>query len=98
MIDPRANSAGGVSTVTPGVRLYSGKIVDVDPSVISVPPCRTNWYRFINPSKPMPPRMSLVESGVPNDGVSAVRRYGTGWVPVTGTPATADWALPPTCG
>ena len=46
----------------------------------------------------MPPRMSLVESGVPKDGVSGVLRYGMGCVPVIGTPATADCAEPPTCG
>jgi hypothetical protein len=42
-ITPRANKSFVCSTLTPGVRLYSGKIVDVAPSVISVPPCSTKW-------------------------------------------------------
>ena len=41
-IVPRANSAVAGSTVTPGVSFISGRIGDVLPSVISVPPCWTN--------------------------------------------------------
>ena len=41
-----------------GVVHEGGKIVAVDPSVINVPPSRTNFTSSINPSQPMPPRMS----------------------------------------
>ena len=57
---------------TPGVRLYSGKTVDVAPSVISTPPSCTNFYSSISPSTPMLPRMSSVESTVPTFGVVSV--------------------------
>jgi hypothetical protein len=70
-IEPRTNRSVGVSTVTPGVRLYSGKIVAVAPSVMSVPPSCTNLYRFIKPSNPIPPRMSSLSSGEPRFGVAA---------------------------
>jgi hypothetical protein len=52
---------------------------------------------FIKPSIPIPPRMSDVESGVPNAGVSADFLYGTGVPPTTGEP-TSVVALPPECG
>ena len=72
--EPRANSPAGSSMVMPVVNLYSGKIVDVEPSVINVPPASTNFLSSISPSKPMPPRMSSDSSIPPRFGVSAVRR------------------------
>jgi hypothetical protein len=42
MMLPRAKRLSGSSTVTPGTRLYAGKIVDLEPSTISVPPSFTN--------------------------------------------------------
>jgi hypothetical protein len=61
-MEPRTNSCAGSSTVTPAVMPYSGKIVAVDPSVISVPPSCTNFASSTSPSTPMPPRMSSLES------------------------------------
>ena len=40
--EPRTNRSPGSSIVMPLVRLYDGKIVEVAPSVISVPPAFTN--------------------------------------------------------
>ena len=57
-IAPRAKSWVGFSTVMPEVRLYSGKIMEVEPSVMRVPPACTNFWSSISPSNPMPPRMS----------------------------------------
>jgi hypothetical protein len=57
-IEPRTKRRAGSSTVTPLVIAYSGKIVDVDPSVISVPPSCTNFASSSRPCSPMPPRMS----------------------------------------
>jgi hypothetical protein len=57
-IDPRTKRRAGSSTVTPLVMAYSGKIVAVDPSVISVPPSCTNFASSSRPGSPMPPRIS----------------------------------------
>jgi hypothetical protein len=40
--DPRTNNPDGSSIVTPPASLCSGKITEVAPSVMSVPPCCTN--------------------------------------------------------
>ena len=70
---------------SPGVRLYCGKIDDVVPSVIIVPPASAKSCSILRPSVPNPPRVSAVESGYPIDLNSAVRIYGIG-VPPTGAP------------
>ena len=49
MIDPRAKSCAGDSTVMPLVMPYSGKIAAVDPSTSSVPPSRTNFDELQQP-------------------------------------------------
>src|SRR4029453_701530 len=98
MPEPRPNRPSGFSTLTPLLMLYSGKIVAVDPSVTSVPPSRTNFTSSINPSQPMPPRMSSAWSCAPRLGVSGVFLYGNATALVRGRPFTCDCALPPTCG
>ena len=70
----------------------------VDPSVSSVPPCRTNFASSCNPSGPMPPRMSSLESRLLKFGVCAVRLYGSGALPLTARPLTWLEVVPPTLG
>jgi hypothetical protein len=96
MIDPRAKSAAGSSIVIPGVMPKAGKIVDVDPSTMSVPPAFTNFCNSTSPSIPMPPRMSSDWSSAPRLGVAAVFWYGSGKAEVLAIPFTCEIAFPPT--
>jgi hypothetical protein len=73
-------------------------MVEVDPSVMRVPPASTNFTSSASPAMPMPPRMSSLESSTPRFGVSFVFLYGMGSGPVFGIPFTWETELPPMLG
>ncbi len=71
-IVPRANRPRGFSTVTPGVSSYSGKIVDVEPSVMQRAALLHELRELMQAFEPMPPRMSSRLIQAPRFGVASV--------------------------